>query len=1178
MKYMQDMFNELKGWQRIEQKTIGDNHFISIYDEGLPIEASCTLNNVNNNEEFKVIAKEKGLTGNDISIKIIKYVEGQFNWVPTKEQSGVYNIIFETDEGEVVDSETINNQSVVINVEDTNRKPIIKIDDKVINENGKLKFIVNENEELKFTVNITDPDNDDLILNLIGLPNGASFNKETGKFSWIPESDQIGDYVVKFEVSDGKLKESETIIIQVKNVNESPKLNHIGNKTIKESNKLIEISTINDIINGDLITSSNEYLCFRVTASDVDNDDLTFNTTELPKGAYFNNQTGIFFWQPTSKQNGNYNITFTVSDGELTDSETINIIVDDNIIDNSSYDLISIDNINNQIIEDGQTLNFNVIIEEPTNNDNKIKINVEGLPNGASFNKETGRFSWTPTKEQIGNHIIRFEISEFQNEICRHGIKIIGETEVRSDTKEVIIKVVNSNNPPILDFIDNKIVYEGEELEFFINAIDPNKDDIIFNAINLPEGASFDSDIQKFSWIPSKEQSGSYNITFEASDGEFTDKQNVKIHVIDVNNAPILNKIGDKNINVKDELTFEINGTDSDGDNINYSVINLPEDATFSNNIFSWIPTDKHVGNHIVTFKISDGIFETSETIVIKVIPEEIESKPSIINSIGDKSIKTNQLLNFTVSAYDVNDIKIRDIDNLPEGINFEIKYNFKLEVFYQDSLMEELKCNTNPSSTYYAPKHVSEYSKYINIKSLPTAENINILPIDSPLYLTGGNNGEKILELNCNTKELLINGKILSENITNTNLSSENITNTKLLSENITNTNLSSENITNTNLSSENITNTNLSSENKIMSANAYFINLENNNWKYIEQINVDNDDYIKFYKKLPLSSNYTIGSIKKHTNNFTINDIDETSLIYLINNSNDIYTNNSLDQFNINCVEQFMSKINEPVELIAGKWLTNNIIVSSLDDKIKYEEDIDYNIDIINNTITTLSNGNMKDNITYKIKYNNVIDVIDLINENNESIIKRNWYGSKNNEEIYLKLSNKPTLNDELISYNIDYPIKNDEFIIRSRNRNENSNNLSISITEVDNEKKEFKLNIYYKDNLVENFNCNTNYLSSSYAPRVILKQSKYIYIERLDTFTGLLAPHQQILLKGGNNGETFFEYNQSSKELSVNNDIIINNNNTSINGLILTSPNGTQYKLKVDDTGQLNTELMT
>jgi hypothetical protein len=101
------------------------------------------------------------------------------------------------------------------------------------------------------------------------------------------------------------LTDSETIKITVTNTNSAPILDAIGDKSLAEGSKLE----------------------FTVSAVDPDNDTLTYTAEGLPTGATFDSSTRTFSWTPGFEQAGSYSVTFTISDGELTDSEAIKITV-----------------------------------------------------------------------------------------------------------------------------------------------------------------------------------------------------------------------------------------------------------------------------------------------------------------------------------------------------------------------------------------------------------------------------------------------------------------------------------------------------------------------------------------------------------------------------------------------------------------------------------------------------------------------------------------------------------------------------------------------------------------------------------------------------------------------------------------------------------------------------------
>ncbi len=65
----------------------------------------------------------------------------------------------------------------------------------------------------------------------------------------------------------------------------------------------------------------------QLQASDPDLTSLTFGASPLPAGATFNSSTGVFTWEPSYTQSGDYTIRFSVSDGILEDFQIVTIRV-----------------------------------------------------------------------------------------------------------------------------------------------------------------------------------------------------------------------------------------------------------------------------------------------------------------------------------------------------------------------------------------------------------------------------------------------------------------------------------------------------------------------------------------------------------------------------------------------------------------------------------------------------------------------------------------------------------------------------------------------------------------------------------------------------------------------------------------------------------------------------------
>jgi len=74
---------------------------------------------------------------------------------------------------------------------------------------------VDENEKLSFTASITDSQIKDEEYSLENHPSGATINKGTGAFSWIPTDTQAGGYIFDIVVKSGPLEDKETITVTV---------------------------------------------------------------------------------------------------------------------------------------------------------------------------------------------------------------------------------------------------------------------------------------------------------------------------------------------------------------------------------------------------------------------------------------------------------------------------------------------------------------------------------------------------------------------------------------------------------------------------------------------------------------------------------------------------------------------------------------------------------------------------------------------------------------------------------------------------------------------------------------------------------------------------------------------------------------------------------------------------
>ncbi|MES9972250.1 MAG: putative Ig domain-containing protein [Candidatus Thiodiazotropha sp.] len=182
-----------------------------------------------------------------------------------------------------------------ITVSNTNRAPSI---------DGSPATNTDEGSAYSFTPSAYDPDGDDLRFSIENQPHWANFNPNTGNLSGTPDSDSAGSYPnIVISVSDGSDRVSLNGFTVT--INDVPEPN---------TAPVISGTAAASVIAG------NQYW-FAPSASDADNDTLSFSVSNLPNWASFNADTGVLNGSPSSEDVGVYNsIVITVTDGTATAS------------------------------------------------------------------------------------------------------------------------------------------------------------------------------------------------------------------------------------------------------------------------------------------------------------------------------------------------------------------------------------------------------------------------------------------------------------------------------------------------------------------------------------------------------------------------------------------------------------------------------------------------------------------------------------------------------------------------------------------------------------------------------------------------------------------------------------------------------------------------------------------
>ncbi|HMC71758.1 MAG TPA: Ig-like domain-containing protein, partial [Mycobacteriales bacterium] len=169
-----------------------------------------------------------------------------------------------------------------------------------------------------------------------------------------------------------------------------------------------------------------------------------------------------------------------------------------------------------------------------------------------------------------------------------------------------------------------------------------------------------------FTYTPDANFNGTDSFTYRAIDDGGTDfggvnasnTATVTLTVNPVNDAPVLDTIGNRTIDEQTLLTFTAHATDVDvpANALTFSLLGAPEGAVINaaTGVFSWTPTEAQgPADYRFTVRVTDdGSPVMFDEELIAVTVKEVNVAP-VLDAIGDKTIDEQTALTFTAHATD---------------------------------------------------------------------------------------------------------------------------------------------------------------------------------------------------------------------------------------------------------------------------------------------------------------------------------------------------------------------------------------------------------------------------------------------------------------------------------------------------------------------------------------------
>jgi hypothetical protein len=316
----------------------------------------------NEDMEFTLLSAPQGMLLDKVSKQII--------WRPDWHQAGLHQVTVQVqDPHEGRDIQTFN-----LKVLNKNRAPKLA--------NVKLKEVF-ENQQYRYQLKAKDADDDRLKYKLVSGPKGMEFDAYTHTLSWLPGFKHAGKHKVKVSVSDGKKLVSQSFVLKVKDKNRLPKFNSVAPAMLNEGK---------------------EYQ-YKVLASDLDTDQLSYSLLMSPEGMNINERTGLIQWHSDFEDAGQHGIEVLVDDGK--GGKAI-----------QAYRLF-VKNVNRKPVFTSQPI-VKAKLEQPyryqllakDDDWNILKFNLVSAPKDLRLDEKTNTLYWDKEKMLAGNHKVVVALSD----------------------------------------------------------------------------------------------------------------------------------------------------------------------------------------------------------------------------------------------------------------------------------------------------------------------------------------------------------------------------------------------------------------------------------------------------------------------------------------------------------------------------------------------------------------------------------------------------------------------------------------------------------------------------------------------------------------------------------------------------------------------------------------------
>ncbi|EGR3330643.1 RTX toxin, partial [Vibrio parahaemolyticus] len=373
-----------------------------------------------------------------------------------------------------------------------------------------------------------------------GPANGTVSVNPDGSVTYTPNDNYVGKDTFTYVVTSGGVSESTAVEVNVTPVNDAPVAKDDIATTQEDTAVTIDVLPNDTDIDGDTL---------RIDSASVPSDQGTVEIVD-----------GKLVFTPAENFNGNAEITYTVTDGSLTDQATVKVTV------NAVNDTPVVEsNLADQTLAEDfttYTIDLNTAFSDVDNVDGELTFSVSGNSN-VLVSIENGIATISPTADWNGSETLTFTATDPSGESVSQTVDftVAPVVDIEADSADVV-----EDTPTIINVLGND-TFEGKDKVVSLDAENgPKNGTVIVNN----DGT--------VTYTPDDNYVGKDTFTYVVTSGGVSESTTVTVNVTPVNDAPVA-KDDIATTQEDTAVTIDVlpNDTDVDGDKLSIQSASVPE-------------------------------------------------------------------------------------------------------------------------------------------------------------------------------------------------------------------------------------------------------------------------------------------------------------------------------------------------------------------------------------------------------------------------------------------------------------------------------------------------------------------------------------------------------------------------------------------------------------------------